>query len=1127
MASLWGILEAKGTPDTVAKAKNLVKYAAGMLELTRDTFPTYTLHNHTHSENIIRIMEDLLGERASNLTAAEAAFLILSAYFHDIGMVFTEEEKVRIVREGSFDTYLREHPEHYLTFRESDELSDTIAEGYCRWRHADRVHDFLGNAIVDQEWFKWGNISIRNYLGKVCQSHGYSAEELKSEDLSSNFLLGECDLRFCAVILRLADILDFDNSRSPDGIYRMLRIGIRADSRTQESDIEWRKHLSSDGFKFATSRDGARSLQLQCGPDHPAVENDLRSFVDVIDKELVVCQRILRYCSDRWSDFILPAKIDRQGIISQGYKYGDFKFTFDRESILEMFMGERLYSNPLVFIRELLQNAIDATRARSLVSGANAVDAGWEINFSNWFDEDGRQWIRVDDNGIGMNQDIVENYLLKIGKSYYSSKEFQADIVRTGKFDRPTVVSIGRFGVGLLSVFMVGDLVELSTRRQLVDSRVDSPLRMSFNEVSGFAVVQELPDTPHPFPSQVGPEFGYRSQPGTSVAVRVDPRKYGDPINLEDLIRSHLLYPPVSVRVNGKVVDSNSILTDDSTAESLDVPINWDMKDSLESLSAQFSAELPQSIIEAIFRVKVQVTPFVLRSPTFGCGLGGRGFIVAVDTTKLIEVQKNLLICELPGFEGLNFGDTKTTDISGLDRMFRVDIDKSLRFSPSGRPDSPLRELRLSFFDNSFSADSTLDRILEFARSRQDISHAEGLQIRDKISRIYGLGNRDSVFKSLSGSIDWESVFKQINFDPSRLCAWSHNGVRLPRPSSSGSWMNYNQWGNLQTDFVQPSLVGTPGYSASVYAEICLEDDLRPELNVARDQVKGTPFSVYSSIVLSLLRATQPDRRWLKPGRMDIDGTTGYLSGSGSSNFRKWTIADMACDPLMSVSDGWIQEPVIQTVDRRLLSIMDVRKICDQNNPIPIRFANDLFEPKGYAPESGGAFDRLVQGLIQLHLNISVTVDGDICVANGGKSTAEVYDLRLFPSAFFVPYDAKTVLLYVKRFSGMFRNDSGYPFNCRHPMIEWYLRVRSVLLDSMPTLDIRMVAALRNLQMLNFGNSDGSTRMIMQMYNIDPETDPFDDLRILTSEMNSHLARRGISTYDDPIGGDLVQLLDR
>jgi hypothetical protein len=50
--------------------------------------------------------------------------------------------------------------------------------------------------------------------------------------------LGKADLLFCAILLRLADILDFDNSRTPDEVYTYLELARsrrKPDGTTQDA----------------------------------------------------------------------------------------------------------------------------------------------------------------------------------------------------------------------------------------------------------------------------------------------------------------------------------------------------------------------------------------------------------------------------------------------------------------------------------------------------------------------------------------------------------------------------------------------------------------------------------------------------------------------------------------------------------------------------------------------------------------------------------------------------------------------------------------------------------------------------------------------------------------------------
>jgi molecular chaperone HtpG len=63
--------------------------------------------------------------------------------------------------------------------------------------------------------------------------------------------------------------------------------------------------------------------------------------------------------------------------------------------------------------------------------------------------------LKVIDNGTGMTQEIIENHLLKVGSSRYQDETF--------KEKHPHFSPISRFGIGVLSAFMVADAVQILT----------------------------------------------------------------------------------------------------------------------------------------------------------------------------------------------------------------------------------------------------------------------------------------------------------------------------------------------------------------------------------------------------------------------------------------------------------------------------------------------------------------------------------------------------------------------------------------------------------------------------------------------------------------------------------------
>ncbi len=108
------------------------------------------------------------------------------------------------------------------------------------------------------------------------------------------------------------------------------------------------------------------------------------------------------------------------------------------------------FSNPLDFYRELIQNSTDA--------GTNRIDVSLE-----YVAKDGGQGqavIRVEDDGEGMDEHIIDNFLLVLFKS---TKE-------------DDLTKIGKFGIGFVSIFAIKpELVRVHTAKSGESWRLDFP----------------------------------------------------------------------------------------------------------------------------------------------------------------------------------------------------------------------------------------------------------------------------------------------------------------------------------------------------------------------------------------------------------------------------------------------------------------------------------------------------------------------------------------------------------------------------------------------------------------------------------------------------------------------------
>ncbi|MFF5083054.1 hypothetical protein ACFY36_38930 [Actinoplanes sp. NPDC000266] len=537
----WGplgdVLRAKASDRDRANVKDLVSYARSLLKLVRESFPTYTMHDEQHSENVIRLMGRLAAPRIERMSGLEAALLILAAYFHDAGMAYSPAEIAAIPGEDEFRAFLDSHDEAYVSAQHhGGKPPPAVIEQYCRSRHADRVRVHLDRC--ESKLLQWDGKSIIDQLELVCRSHNEPAAALHEPRFRTDFLY-QADLRFCAIMLRLADILDLDDTRAPRVIYEHLALATRT-----TSDREWHKHLAARGFEFPPAPRPNYTLQFSAESTDPGDEHRLRAFLKVIEDELLQCRGVADFCDERWRGIPLPAEIDTIGIRSDGYKYGEFRFELDRTAVLELFTGDQLYDDPCAFVRELLQNALDAIRARDHLFGHESDG----VRVSCWEDDSGYLWLRVDDDGIGMDEAALRGYFLRVGRSFYRSTEFQAAMTRSGRADSPFGV-ISRFGIGVLSCFMAGDRVEVASR----SVRGGKAVRLSINRHDDYFVMQEQGMTGRPMPGPGEPEPAFPRNPGTSIAVRIDPDQTG--LRLDGLLArlpAYLFAPPVPVTVNGR-----------------------------------------------------------------------------------------------------------------------------------------------------------------------------------------------------------------------------------------------------------------------------------------------------------------------------------------------------------------------------------------------------------------------------------------------------------------------------------------------------------------------------------------------------------------------------------------------
>jgi len=211
------------------------------------------------------------------------------------------------------------------------------------------------------------------------------------------------------------------------------------------------------------------------------------------------------------------------------------RFKVDLRGIIDL-AANHLYSSPDVFVREVIQNAIDAITARASIQ----PDYSGAVRLELTSRDDGSGTICVTDNGIGLSTEEVHQFLSTVGgSSKREDAQAVADNIESGGSG-----FLGRFGIGLLSCFMITDEIVVVTRSARAPN---APAVEWRGRADGSYAVRELPDS--------------KIAAGTSVYLDSKPvaAEYFERERLIDLARRYaeMLLTPIVVVVGQDEVSVN------------------------------------------------------------------------------------------------------------------------------------------------------------------------------------------------------------------------------------------------------------------------------------------------------------------------------------------------------------------------------------------------------------------------------------------------------------------------------------------------------------------------------------------------------------------------------------------
>ncbi|MFD1274274.1 HSP90 family protein [Streptomyces kaempferi] len=203
-------------------------------------------------------------------------------------------------------------------------------------------------------------------------------------------------------------------------------------------------------------------------------------------------------------------------------------FQVDLRGLVDL-LSHHLYSSPKVYLRELLQNAVDAITARR----AEQPDAPATVRLHA-----AGGTLRVEDSGIGLTESDVHSLLATIGRS--SKRD---DGIQAARSD-----FLGQFGIGLLACFVVAERIRVVSRSARTPDA--APVEWTATD-DGSYTVRTLPHEA-------------RTEPGTTVhlVARAGVREWLTEERVRSLARDFGSLLPYDVRVGDEAI--------------ADLPAPWD-----------------------------------------------------------------------------------------------------------------------------------------------------------------------------------------------------------------------------------------------------------------------------------------------------------------------------------------------------------------------------------------------------------------------------------------------------------------------------------------------------------------------------------------------------------------------
>ena len=568
MTGLWKRTLASFGSDQFERERELLRSAFYLFrdrakplaeEIKRD-LPDFTIHDVSHLDALWGYA-DLIAGKDYEINPCEAFVLGGAFLIHDLGMGlaaypdgFDRYRNSDRWRDALARLSRQQAEKRGVSTKEipvTDQMKHRATAEVLRQVHAERASQLAlcawSEASTGQQYHLIDNVELRMSLGpligRIAHSHWWSIDELpKQFPMKVGSPPGfpqewSIDCLKLACLMRLADFSHLDSRRAPGYLKALGKPSDEAEIHWQFQGKLMQASVDSDRIVYTASSGFTMKESAAwwlCYDTLVSLDGELRG-VDSLLADLKQQRFHVRGVSGADE----PSRLANL-ISTDGWTPVDTRVRVSAVgSLVSQLGGEQLYGDPTTPpLRELLQNAFDAVRARRIVDN---LEADWGEVIVRTGSADGQSWLEVEDCGVGMSARTLTGPFLDFGVSFWRSDLLHSELPG---IDAAGFEPVGRYGIGFYSVFMWGDHVSVCTQKY--DRARDEALVLEFrNGLKDRPLLR--PAEPHERPRNAGTKIRVWFRKGESFESLFSKRHKEELLTLQQLCAE--LCPAASVTI--------------------------------------------------------------------------------------------------------------------------------------------------------------------------------------------------------------------------------------------------------------------------------------------------------------------------------------------------------------------------------------------------------------------------------------------------------------------------------------------------------------------------------------------------------------------------------------------------